>query len=408
MPIRLSLTRFLNLGGLLLCLLAVFSGVTHSQVIPDIEVFVGDTTASSGEQNTAISIYMKNYHHTVAGYTLWVMLSQPNILEFKTQLQMIEYQRFWRYTAFAPSNPDSAIDSVEVSLYWVCQQWSGPNCIDSTQLLGYYHCDQYSGDDCIDSTFIPGYDAVHIDIQEAYVGNIDTTGTLTSGWEKVETRSIGGYGQDLLITAIANTPTPPNTPGIPIQYGALPLIKIKGDVFDIAPEDTNRVVDIRIEYNILDFFGFSDPGGNSIGIITETITDTLYYDCLEWIIPDVTCAWWVRTDDPLEADSMRIIQYLHGYLDTIMVKVYDGSLIVLSGTCGDVSSTISGEPDDLVNILDIIYLINYKFKGGPAPHYLPMADVNCDITVNILDILKVINFKFKQGPPLECCPGLWP
>ncbi len=65
-------------------------------------------------------------------------------------------------------------------------------------------------------------------------------------------------------------------------------------------------------------------------------------------------------------------------------------------TCGDTNN------DKNVNILDIVFLINYKYKGGPAPDPMTSADVNSDGSVNILDIVHLINFQYKQGPPPDC------
>ncbi len=67
---------------------------------------------------------------------------------------------------------------------------------------------------------------------------------------------------------------------------------------------------------------------------------------------------------------------------------------------GDVN--MSGD----IDILDIVYLINYVYKGGPEPlPYAIAGDVDCDDAVNILDIDCLINFKYKGGPaPLDCCP----
>ncbi len=64
--------------------------------------------------------------------------------------------------------------------------------------------------------------------------------------------------------------------------------------------------------------------------------------------------------------------------------------------CGDPNSDLE------VNILDVVFLINAKYKDGPGPGPLEISDVNNDGTVNILDIVRMINFKYKDGPILNC------
>jgi hypothetical protein len=250
----------------------------------------------------------------------------------------------------------------------------------------------------------------YIEMREAFVGDFDTVGTLSQGWQKVETRSLGTYGQDMLITAIANDPAPPIVHGIDPQYGATPLIKIHGQIADIADTDTNRTVNIRIEASILDFFGFSDEEGNAIGIITEEVEDTIFYMCTDWVIPDEECAYWERIDPepPGGADSMKVYTYLDGHLDTDKVIIKQGSLTVLGGLCGDVTGTSPGVPDGVPDILDIIYLIDDKFKDGPEPDNLAMVDFDCNLVYDILDIIAYIDWKFKGAPPISCCPEIWP
>ncbi len=67
--------------------------------------------------------------------------------------------------------------------------------------------------------------------------------------------------------------------------------------------------------------------------------------------------------------------------------------------CGDASGDVT------INIGDAVYLINYIFKGGPAPDPLCAGDANGDGTVNISDAVYLINYIFKGGPaPVEeCC-----
>jgi len=64
--------------------------------------------------------------------------------------------------------------------------------------------------------------------------------------------------------------------------------------------------------------------------------------------------------------------------------------------CGDLND------DDVVNLLDIVFLINYKYKNGPAPEPLESADVNGDGVVNLLDIVYLVNYKYKGGPEPNC------
>jgi len=59
---------------------------------------------------------------------------------------------------------------------------------------------------------------------------------------------------------------------------------------------------------------------------------------------------------------------------------------------GDVNAT------GLINISDITYLINFLYKGGPAPIPLISGDVNCSGLTNIADITYLINYLYKGGP----------
>jgi hypothetical protein len=51
---------------------------------------------------------------------------------------------------------------------------------------------------------------------------------------------------------------------------------------------------------------------------------------------------------------------------------------------------------------DVIYLLNYLFKGGPAPDPLEVAECNCDGIINLADVIFLINYLFKGGLPPSC------
>lgn len=72
---------------------------------------------------------------------------------------------------------------------------------------------------------------------------------------------------------------------------------------------------------------------------------------------------------------------------------------------GSVGGTERGDVNQsgTITSADIIYLVNYVFKGGPAPLPSPIeGDVTCNGTVSSADIISLVNYVFKGGPPPFC------
>jgi hypothetical protein len=60
--------------------------------------------------------------------------------------------------------------------------------------------------------------------------------------------------------------------------------------------------------------------------------------------------------------------------------------------------------DNQVTLADVIFLVNYVFKGGPAPVPTWYGDVDLSCTVNAADIVFLVNFVFKGGSaPYDGC-----
>ena len=56
--------------------------------------------------------------------------------------------------------------------------------------------------------------------------------------------------------------------------------------------------------------------------------------------------------------------------------------------------------DQELTLPDVVYLINYVFKGGPPPvPELMVGDVNCDDDTGLTDVVYLINHLLKGGPP---------
>jgi len=59
--------------------------------------------------------------------------------------------------------------------------------------------------------------------------------------------------------------------------------------------------------------------------------------------------------------------------------------------------------DTIVNSSDVVYLINFLFKAGPAPNVYEAGDANGDAVLNSADVVHLINYLFKEGPaPVGC------
>lgn len=345
------LGRSLKLALFLTLFCGVFA-IPQADAQPLLLVKVGDTTAASGEVNSVISVFLDNYQDTVAGFNIWLKLGNPDIMSFQTS--------------------DSTV-------------------IDTT----YWKCIEYDGLDCID--YVPAtpmdYDSVSIDTNDVQIGSWDTTGTLISGWASVDARSISGVGTDLNIYGIALSQANPDVPGIPPgNHGQIPLVKLLADVNVIEDTAQERDVSILIEYHFIDHFGFSRPNGSLIGLAYDTILDTNYYLCTQWIGDE--CFSWQRVSQP-PADSIQEVTKYLPYIDTTKVFVDHGSLTVLGGTfCGDINGDGEGP-----NVSDLVYGVNFLFKGGAAPPYFWTSDVNCvDPDMNISDLVYLVNYVFKGGP----------
>jgi hypothetical protein len=65
-------------------------------------------------------------------------------------------------------------------------------------------------------------------------------------------------------------------------------------------------------------------------------------------------------------------------------------------TCGDAND------DDALDMVDILYIIAYLYKGGPPPVYIEATDVDGSGTVDMLDIIVLIQYLYRGGVGLNC------
>jgi len=70
----------------------------------------------------------------------------------------------------------------------------------------------------------------------------------------------------------------------------------------------------------------------------------------------------------------------------------------------NIRNTVRGDAngDQVINISDVMYMINYLFRHGPPPITFETGDANCDNDHGILDVVYLINYLYKNGPVPQC------
>lgn len=184
---------------------------------------------------------------------------------------------------------------------------------------------------------------------------IDTSGSLLSDWEFMDTRSLAGQELDVKITGIANFTPPLDTIMSPIypQTNGL-LLTLVLDVFNVPDTLSDRIVELHIFKDFASLFNFADLHGNSI-LVTEAA------------------------------------------LDPSLFTTQDGALSV--NCCylpGDFNH------DNNLNVTDLTAVVNYMFKSGASPACVNDADIDGSCAVNIGDLTYRVNWMFKSGSGPVC------
>jgi hypothetical protein len=87
-------------------------------------------------------------------------------------------------------------------------------------------------------------------------------------------------------------------------------------------------------------------------------------------------------------------------LDLAFVITTEGTPVL----CGDVNA------NGVVDVGDVVYLVSYLYRGGPAP--IPMVcvgDVNNNDVVDVGDLVYLVSYLYKGGPAPDpnCCNPPW-
>jgi len=58
--------------------------------------------------------------------------------------------------------------------------------------------------------------------------------------------------------------------------------------------------------------------------------------------------------------------------------------------------------DGVIDLGDVLHIVSYLYKGGPAPDPLEAGDCNCDSIIDLGDLLYLVAYLYKGGPAPGC------
>ncbi|EQB63248.1 MAG: blue (type 1) copper protein [candidate division Zixibacteria bacterium RBG-1] len=147
----------------------------------------------------------------------------------------------------------------------------------------------------------------------------------------------------------------------------------------------------------------------------DTITDVVYDAAPDTISPCDIMSWIYLSTLTAQIDSHTVTSDSSGLFNSGIMHPGDtfsyqfvnkGTFgyhcVVHGGETGAVKVGIDKRGDangnGTINLADIIYLVNFVFKGGPIPNPLCVGDANnSGGNPNLADIIFLVNFVFKGG-----------
>jgi hypothetical protein len=58
--------------------------------------------------------------------------------------------------------------------------------------------------------------------------------------------------------------------------------------------------------------------------------------------------------------------------------------------------------DGIINVGDVVFLVNYLYRGDIPPFPEDAGDANCDGVVNVGDVVYLVNYLYRDGDPPGC------
>jgi hypothetical protein len=208
------------------------------------------------------------------------------------------------------------------------------------------------------------------------------------------------------------------------------MTKAAINTWDLAVESEATIFTIEAFNNSSSVFSVVDTGTTGLGYVVESakgvypvgyngassgkpasVVVSSDYDFTA--SPDgVQWTWSAHGVSGLQIDSLSISTEvsdtsLFGVTHTTMCGDNGAKNEPISFTILDIEVTpsfIRGDAngDGVIELGDVVYIINYVYRGGDPPIPMEAGDCTCDGIVELGDIVYLINYLYRGGPPPGC------
>jgi len=114
---------------------------------------------------------------------------------------------------------------------------------------------------------------------------------------------------------------------------------------------------------------------------------------------------WDNLNNGIQPESSDVYFIMSSVGQSVTGSMQGGGYVLVAGFWTGYYKSGDVNADGVIDLGDVLYLINYLYKGGPAPDPWEAGDVNCDGVIDLGDLLHLINYLYKGGlPPLHCDP----
>jgi len=120
----------------------------------------------------------------------------------------------------------------------------------------------------------------------------------------------------------------------------------------------------------------------------DSVHQITYLDIPSWCaVQDDTLSGEVPDSALLDSFTVTVEDLFHADTQTVVLCTY---------ICGDANR------DEVINVGDVVYLVNYLYRSGSQPLPTEAGDCNRDQNVNVGDVVYLVNYLYKNGsPPCE-------